>query len=128
MIELTVMTTLFSYCNCNEHVQNLGWEAYQALKWAFWTPEPHWLHSLMARMLPSVFLNTSRNQRKSPYGNSRTDDAPWLWSVPESLTSSAFCTQHLEICLFPPEFCIMVWQIALPSHTNLVLSGLSMTW
>lgn len=66
----TVMTTLFSYCSCNEFVQNLGWEAFQALNRAFWTPEPQWLHSLMARSLPSNFLNTNSNQRKSPYGNS----------------------------------------------------------
>lgn len=25
----------------------------------------------------------------------------WLWSISESLTSCAFCTQHLEMCMFP---------------------------
>lgn len=69
-----VMTTLFSRCSCNGFVQNLGQGAFQALNWAYWTPEPCWLHSLMARSLPSDFLNTHSNQRKSFYGNSATID------------------------------------------------------
>lgn len=70
----TVTTTVISYCSCNELVQNLGQKAFQALHRAFWTPEPHWLHSLMARSLPSSFLNTNSDQRKSPYGNPVTVD------------------------------------------------------
>lgn len=65
-----VMTTLFSSGSCNEFVQNLVQEAFQALNRAFWTPELHWLHRLLARSLPSDFLNTNSNQRESLYRNS----------------------------------------------------------
>lgn len=74
-----VMRTLLSYCSCSEFVQNLGWEAFQALSWAFGLLS---LLSTMAETLPSYFWTQTAIKEIHLMGTALIVDHIWKFNKP----------------------------------------------